>query len=64
MFKKSLLTLFLMIAVSQAAVKELIPNLTSDNLGEQTQARLDLLALCSRASAPDAGDAARKAICL
>ncbi|WP_372845751.1 HEAT repeat domain-containing protein [Pontiella sp.] len=63
MFKKSLLTALLMAAVSQAAVKELIPHLASDNLETQTQARLELLAACSQASAPDAADGAREAIC-
>ncbi|MDZ8119662.1 HEAT repeat domain-containing protein [Pontiella agarivorans] len=63
MFKKSLLTLMLMAAVSQAAVKELIPNLTSDDLQVQTQARLDVLAACSKASAPDAPQGSREAIC-
>jgi hypothetical protein len=64
MLKKSLLTLLLMAAVSHAAVKELIPNLKSNDLKVQTQARLDLLAACSEASAPDAEEGARKAICL
>ncbi|MDF7801651.1 hypothetical protein P4C99_19390 [Pontiellaceae bacterium B1224] len=64
MLNKIILTFLLMAAVSQAAVKELIPNLTSDNLDVQTQARLDLLAACSEASSPDATEADRKAICL
>lgn len=64
MFNKILLTFLLMAAVSQAAVKELIPNLTSDNLDVQTQARLDLLAACSKAGSPDASAADRKALCL
>jgi len=64
MFKKSILTLLLTAAVSHAAVKELIPNLKSDDLNVQTQARLDLLAVCSEASAPDAADGAREVICL
>ena len=64
MFKKSLLLVLLMAVVSNAAVKELIPNLTSADLDVQTQARLDLLAACSKASAPDAEPGARETICL
>ncbi|MDF7823751.1 HEAT repeat domain-containing protein [Pontiellaceae bacterium B12227] len=64
MFKKTLLTFLLAAAVSQAAVKELIPQLTSKDLNVQTQARLDLLAACSKASSPDASEADRKAICV
>ncbi|MEE9367597.1 MAG: HEAT repeat domain-containing protein [Pontiella sp.] len=64
MFKNTLITLLLSVAVSHAAVKELIPNLTSENLNTQTQARLDLLAACSIASSPDGSEAERKAICL
>ena len=63
MIKKTLITLLLAVAVSQAAVKDLIPNLTSDNLDVQTQARLDLLAVCSDAGKPD-HEQVRKAVCL
>lgn len=64
MFKKSLLTLLLMAAVSQAALQELMPDLKSEDLKTQKRARLDLLAACSQASAPDASEEDRKAICL
>ncbi|MDF7807020.1 HEAT repeat domain-containing protein [Pontiellaceae bacterium B12219] len=64
MFKKSLLTVLFAAAVSQAAVQELIPRLTSSDLDIQSKARLELLAACSRASSPEATEADRKAICL
>jgi HEAT repeat protein len=64
MFKKSLLTFLLAASISQAAVQELIPKLTSSDLNVQTRARLDLLAACSQASSPDATEADREAICL
>jgi HEAT repeat protein len=63
MLKKTLFTLLLSVAVSHAAVKELIPSLTSDDLNVQTQARLDLLAVCSNAGRPDA-ETERVAVCL
>ena len=52
MFKKSILAVLLMAAVSEAAVEELIPKLTSEDFSVQTQARLDLLAVCSNAGRP------------
>ncbi len=64
MFKKALLTLLLMAAVSQAAIQELIPDLKSEDLKSQKRALLDVLAACSQASAPDASEEDRKAICL
>ncbi|WP_372795355.1 HEAT repeat domain-containing protein [Pontiella sp.] len=64
MFKKILLSTLLLAAVSQAAVKDLIPELKSDDLKVQTQARLDLLAVCADAGAPDAPEGARKAVSL
>ncbi len=64
MFKKPFLLVLLMAVASHAAVKELIPNLTAADLDVQTQARLDLLAACSKASAPDAEPGARETICL
>lgn len=64
MFKKSVLTLLFMAAVSQAAVQDLLPQLQSGDLEVQTQARLDLLAACSEASAPSSTEEERKAVCL
>jgi HEAT repeat protein len=63
MFKKSLIAALFMAAVSQATVLELVPDLSSDNFDTQTQARLDLLAACSQASAPGAPEGARESIC-
>jgi HEAT repeat protein len=63
MVKKTLFTLLLSVAVSLAAVKELVPNLTSENMEVQSKARLDLLAVCSEAGKPGNEDA-RKAVCL
>jgi HEAT repeat protein len=54
MLKKILFTVLLSSLVAQAAVVELIPNLTSDDLNTQTQARLELLAICSNAGRPGA----------
>jgi HEAT repeat protein len=64
MFRKSLYTALLLAAFSHAAVQELIPQLTSDDLEVQSRAQLDLLAVCSEAGAPDAPQGARKAVCL
>lgn len=64
MLKNLLLTFLFAAAVSQAAVKELISELTSEDLEQQTQARAELLALCSDAGAPDAPEGARREVCL
>jgi HEAT repeat protein len=62
MIKKFLLTTLLLVSVSQAAIQEILPRLTANDLNIQTQARLDLLAACSTAGRPGA-EAERKAVC-
>ena len=62
MIKKLLLTTLLLASVSQAAIQEILPRLTANDLNIQTQARLDLLATCSTAGRPGA-EAERKAVC-
>lgn len=59
---KTLLSVLLLAAAAQASVQELVPRLASENQGVKTQARLDLLALCSEASAPGVDEATRKAV--
>jgi HEAT repeat protein len=60
---KILFSILLFASASQASIPELVQSLSSTNLAVQTQARLDLLAVCSNASRPDA-DAGRRAVCL
>ncbi|VGO14922.1 hypothetical protein PDESU_03492 [Pontiella desulfatans] len=61
MYMKTLLSIVLLATASHAAVQELLPQLASDDLGIQTQARLDLLAVCSNAGKPGNEDE-RKAV--
>lgn len=59
---KTLLTVSILASVAQASVQNLLPNLTSEDLNVQTQARLELLALCAEATAPGIDEAKRKAL--
>ena len=63
MILKILLSILLLASAAQAAIPELVRSLSSTNLAVQTQAQLDLLAVCSNAGRPDA-DKERRAVCL
>ncbi|MEA2069139.1 MAG: hypothetical protein U9P12_08065, partial [Verrucomicrobiota bacterium] len=60
---KTLLSILLLANVSQAAIQDIVPKLSADDLEVQTDARLELLAVSSHAGRPGA-DAERKAVCL
>lgn len=62
MIKKTIGALLLFVAMSQAAVNELIPDLTSPDPAVVTRARQDLLAVCSDAGTPG-NEQERKAVC-
>jgi len=63
MILKTILSIVLMATTVHASVQEFLPKLASDDLAEQTQARLDLFSVCSNTGRAGAEEE-RKAVCL